>query len=75
MSSTYQHLESSNKEHKERHSNASNKKGKFLVILMQACKDNLEALLKFQRVKINMRNPEANSNNHEKRIYKRWQRW
>lgn len=42
---------------------------------MQACKDNSEALLKFQRVEINMRNPEANSNNHEKRIYKRWQRW
>lgn len=46
------------------------KREKVLVILMQACKDNSEALLKFQRVKINMRNPEANSNNHEKRIYK-----
>lgn len=54
---------------------ALNEKGKFLAILMQPCKDNLEALLKFQRVKINMRNPEATSNNNEKRIYKRWQRW
>lgn len=54
---------------------ALNEKRKFLAILMQPCKDSLAALLKFQRVKINMRNPEANSNYHEKRIFKKWQSW